>query len=87
MKRLPRMGAQVEQNNTYECPVCHKDAMDKYAHDDLLRIMYRGNDKVLHWTHNPGGAEITFEKKGRVQIGSQCNHCDLDKVKQFLGVI
>ncbi len=65
--------------NSSTCPVCLKLSHDAGAREEIGRLM-RG----WSFTFNPGGGE--FWKPGaRLQIHCCCDHCDLERVRRYLG--
>lgn len=64
------------------CPICGQDPMlDNRA---VLRALCRTHH--LEAVHvNPGGRELVFRDRGRLQIVDQCSACDEHRIRKFLG--
>lgn len=68
-------------NNTIRCPICGGDRSQKssIALDALIK-----QSNIIREYVNPGGRELVFEKKGRIQLSDECNACDHLKLTKFL---
>jgi hypothetical protein len=65
------------------CPICGHDALDPVA-----RATARALCRSAHVTSeyvNPGGRELTFAGRGRIQLSDYCYVCDLRALQAFLG--
>lgn len=64
------------------CPVCGKDFF--FDNRDVLRVICRKHNLQSEMC-NPGGRELFFRDRGRLQISDMCSMCDERKIREFLG--
>ena len=61
------------------CLVCNGDRdIDMKAIRELCR------DRIVSEMVNPGGRELIFKDRGRLQLSDQCNACNAERIRDFL---
>jgi hypothetical protein len=63
------------------CPICGGDR-DKDIRQALAPLLSRHNLQSEHV--NPGGRELWFKEKGRLQLFDECASCDEERIRKFL---
>lgn len=66
-------------NNT--CPVCGGDRLKDVSAVAPLLAEHHLTVNLC----NPGGRELHFRDKGRLQLSDMCNSCDERAIREFLG--
>jgi hypothetical protein len=63
-----------------KCPLCGFQSNEEMP--EKLKRLIKGRRFTEHI--NPGGRELNFENEGRIQLSDMCNHCDNEKLYNFL---
>ncbi len=63
------------------CPICGGNRSQKIS-SDLDVLINQSN--LISEDVNPGGRDLVFEKKGRIQLSNECNACDHLLLTNFL---
>jgi hypothetical protein len=64
-----------------ECPVCGEDRTRPVSEATRHLIRVAG---LIGEMCNPGGRELQFRNKGRLQLADQCGPCDERRILTFL---
>ena len=73
---------EAPMNSSFQCPVCGGDP----CADNSQRVRELCRRHGLVSEHcNPGGRELVFSEKGRLQLTDWCSLCDERTLRTFLG--
>jgi len=64
-----------------KCPICGGDR-DMKMPIELKNLI--SENKLISEHVNPGGRELVFKTKGRIQVSDMCNACDYEAIQKFL---